>query len=377
MITLKFLLNTFVLGILVTMGLEDRILFFFSAIGAFNGLFLSSYFAFFVKNGNRASYFLSALLFVVSIRVTKSVLLTFYDGISNSFIQIGLSACLLIGPFLYLYVTEALNERKPHRSTWLWHVLPVIFGMVVIGYYFPYKEHRYLWQRSTDGYLCWILFGQWLVYIVISLIVVKQPIRKLFSKGTKLNDKEIWLISIVVSILLIWIAYFTATYTSYIVGALSFSFVLYLSLLLWGLKRRKSYLFFETPKKYGNRAIHDSEAKAVLDRLGEVMANKALFKNYDIKLKDLAMELGISAHYLSQLLNDNLGKSFARYLNELRTEEAKRLIQINDHFTLEAIGQEAGFSSRSTFYAVFKKITGMTPAQFKKSLSGPNSNPEL
>jgi len=350
------------------MGLEDQILFFFSAIGAFNGLFLSSYFAFFVKNRNRASYFLSALLFVVSIRVTKSVLLTFYDGISNSFIQIGLSACLLIGPFLYLYVTAALNEGKPYRSTWLWHVLPVIFGMVVIGYYFPYKEHRYLWQRSADGYLCWLLFGQWLVYIVLSVVAVKQPIRKLFSKGAKLNDKEIWLISIVASILLIWIAYFTATYTSYIVGALSFSLVLYLSLLLWGLKRRKSSLFFETPKKYGNRAIHDLEAKTVLDRLEVVMADKALFKKDDIKLRDLALELGISTHYLSQLLNDNLGKSFARYLNELRTEEAKKLIRTSDHFTLEAIGQEAGFSSRSTFYAVFKKITGMTPAQFKKSL---------
>lgn len=351
------------------MGFENQILFFFSAIGAFNGLFLSIYFAFFVKKKNRGTFFLSVLLFVVSLRVTKSVFLTFYNDISNSFIQIGLSACMLIGPFLYLYVSESVNERKSHPHTWLIHVLPVVLAMVIIGYYFPYKEHRYLWQRTRSGYLCWILFGQWLVYIILSLALVKESLNKLFFKRTKLKDKEIWLVSIVGSILLIWIAYFTATYTSYIVGALSFSFVLYLSLLLWALKRRKSNLFFENSSKYGNRSIGDLEAKQLLNRLDEIMTDKALFKRADIKLKNLAVELGISNHRLSQLLNDNLGKSFTQYLNELRTEEAKKLIQTSDRFTLEAIGHEAGFSSRSTFYAAFKKITGKTPAQFKKTLS--------
>ena len=350
------------------MEFENQILFFFSALGAFNGLFLSAYFAFFIKSRNRATYFLSALLFVVSLRVTKSVFLTFYDDISNSFIQIGLSACMLIGPFLYLYVSEAIHKNKHRQPIWLLHILPVILGMVVIGYYFPYKEYRYLWQRSANGYLCWILFGQWLVYILSSIIILKEPIRKLFSKNAKLIDKEIWLTTIVASILLIWLAYFTSTYTSYIVGALSFSFVLYLSIFLWILRQRKAHLFFESPQKYGNKAISNLEAKTLLNRLEEVMSNKALFKSPDIKLKDLAGELGISTHRLSQLLNDNLGKSFTQYLNELRTEEAKKLIQINNQFTLEAIGQEAGFSSRSTFYAAFKKMTGKTPAQYKKSL---------
>ncbi len=350
------------------MEFENQILFFFSAIGAFNGLFLSAYFAFFIKNKNRATYFLSALLLVVSIRVAKSVFLTFYHDISNGFIQLGLSACLLIGPFLYLYVSEAISEKKQHGRTWLWHIVPVVLGMVLIGYYFPYKEYRYLWQRSSNGYLCWLLFGQWLVYILLSIRLLKEPLRKLFSRTAKLSTKEIWLTTIVTSILLIWLAYFTATYTSYIVGALSFSFVLYLSLLLWVLRRRDARPFFETPKKYGNKTISDLEAKTLLTRLDELMHDKALYKSPDIKLRDLADELSVSTHRLSQLLNDNLGKSFTQYLNELRTEEAKKLIQTHHQFTLEAIGREAGFSSRSTFYTAFKKMTGKTPAQFKRSL---------
>lgn len=351
------------------MDLETQLLFFFSALGAFNGLFLSAYFAFFVKNKDRATYFLAAFLFVVSLRVTKSVFLTFYDDISNNFIQVGLSACLLIGPFLYLYVAEATTERKQNRLEWLLHVLPVILGMSVIGYYFPYKEHRYLWQRSSNGYMCWILFGQWFIYIFLSMALLKSPLNRLFSKYGKLSDKEIWLTTIVAGTFLIWLAYFTSTYTSYIVGALSFSFVLYLLILLWVLKRRKANLFFDTPEKYGNKAIDETEAEILSNQLNEVMRDKAIFKNSDIKLKDLADELEISKHRLSQFLNDNLGKSFAQYVNELRTEEAKHLIQKSDRFTLEAIGLEAGFRSRSTFYATFKRMTGKTPAQFKKTLS--------
>ena len=351
------------------MDFETQVLFFFSALGAFNGLFLSAYFAFFIKTKNRGTYFLSALLLVVSVRVTKSVFLTFYNDISNTFIQVGLSACLLIGPFLYLYIAETTGKKEQHRWTWLVHILPVILGMTVIGYYFPYKEHRYLWQRSTNGYLCWVLFGQWLLYILLSFTLLKKPIGKLFSKRAKLSNKEIWLITVVSGIFLIWLAYFTATYTSYIVGALSFSFVLYVSLFLWVLRRRKAHLFFEPPQKYSNRTIDNEEAEMLLYRLNEIMKTKAPFKDPNIKLKDLAATLDISAHRLSQLLNDNLGKSFTAYINGLRTEEAKKLIRQNNQFTLEAIGQEAGFSSRSTFYAAFRKATGKTPAQFKRSSS--------
>jgi YesN/AraC family two-component response regulator len=99
------------------------------------------------------------------------------------------------------------------------------------------------------------------------------------------------------------------------------------------------------------------------------METEALYQNPDIKLKDLADKLNVSTHFLSQLLNDNLGQSFAQYINTLRVEESKDLIKNNHHFTLEAIGFEAGFSSKSSFYSTFKKITGVTPAMYKRQVS--------
>ncbi|WP_271784404.1 AraC family transcriptional regulator [Aquimarina algiphila] len=350
------------------MNFDNQLLFFFSALGAFNGLFLSAYFAFFIKKRNRSTYLLAGLLFVVSVRVTKSVFLTFYENISTHFIQIGLSACLLIGPFLYLYIRETTRSKSSNSYGWLIHIIPIVVIMILLGYYFPYSEHRYLWQRSSAGYLSWFMFAQWFVYIVLSLALIRSQLYKLISKTKKLNSKDIWLTTVTIGVSIIWLAYFTSRYTSYIVGALSFSFVLYLAILLVILKRRNKLLFFEEPEKYASKKIKNTEAEQHIQKMNDLMIEEKLFKDSTVKLKLLADRLNVSTHYLSQLLNDNLGQSFAQYINTLRVEESKDLIKNNNQFTLEAIGLEAGFSSKSSFYSTFKKITGATPAAYKKQM---------
>lgn len=351
------------------MNLEDQALFFFSAIGAFNGLFLSAYFAFFAKKRDKSSYFLAALLFVISVRVAKSTFMTFYPDISNLFIQVGLSACALIGPFLYLYVSTITGRYKRSKWQWLMHVVPVLMIMVIIGIYYPYKEYRWLWQRRIDGYFCWPLFAQWLSYILYSGWLIKDHIRKFLTRGEKVSNQEIWLINLVAGIALIWIAYFTNGYTSYIVGAISFSFTFYISVLIWVFKKGKAIGLSEEPARYANKKIETDESKALTIALEKLLKEKECYKNPDFKLSDLANELKVKPHYLSQYLNDNLGKSFTTLINEHRVDAAEAMIQISDHLTLAAIGNECGFKSNSSFYNAFKKFKGTTPAAFKKTLS--------
>lgn len=350
------------------MNLERQLLFFFSAIGAFNGLFLSSYFAFFAKHKSKANYFLAALLLVVSVRVTKSVFLVFYANTSSLFVQIGLSACALIGPFLYLYVKTAINRQKDNSWKWLMHVVPVIVVMIYIGYFYPYYHHRDLWHRTLVGYFGWILYAQWLIYIIASFVVIKKPIQKLFSRQEKLDDREIWLTTIVTGVAIIWLAYNTVYYTSYIVGAISFSFVFYLMLLFWIFKRRKASVFFEKPVKYASKKISTEEAGTVAHQLEKLFHEKELHKDSALKLSDVAHYLNIAPHYLSQYLNDNLGKSFSTFVNEHRVNAAEEMLNTHHQLTLEAIGNECGFKSKSSFYAAFKKFRSVTPAQRKKML---------
>ncbi len=351
------------------MNFQDQLLFFFSALGAFNGLFLSLYFAFFIKNKSRSMYFLAALLFVISVRVTKSVFLTFYPGTSSTFIQIGLTACLLIGPFLYLYTRITITPDRVGKWRWMLHVVPVIVFMIIIGYLYPYREYWRMWQRVPPNIFGVILTLQWSLYVITAIYEARKSFQKLFSKTEKMTTLDYWIVNIVIGGFLIWLAYNTSSYTSYIVGALSFSFTFYMTLMIWFFNRRKNALsFLSPPVKYANKKIATKEASSIADRLDILFDKDQIHTNPDLKLSNVASQLEIKPHALSQYLNDNVGMSFSNYINKHRIDTAAKMLQSNDLLTLEAIGNECGFKSNSTFYAAFKKNKGVTPAQFKKSL---------
>jgi len=344
------------------MSLESQFLFLFSALGAINGLFLSLYFAFFSKKKQLSNYYLSALLLVLSIRILKSVFLFFNPGLFSVFVHIGISACVLIGPFLYLYVSSF--DRKI-KTPWMWaHIIPALVIVIGLGIVFNYWSYKVLWSK----YIVKTIYLQWLIYIVLSGITLKPVLKKAFSKRDKLRNSEVWMLSVFVGVAIIWFGYNIGSYTSYIVGALSFSFVLYLVILLWVFKKRDDQFFFEENIKYDNKKIKADEAALMESNLDTIIKEKELFKNPDLRLNDVASQLHILPHYLSQFLNDNLGKSFSLFINEYRIEEAKRLLIKERNYTTEAIGYECGFNSKSTFFTTFKKLTGSTPANYRKNI---------
>ncbi|MEG1592590.1 helix-turn-helix domain-containing protein [Chryseobacterium sp.] len=334
------------------------LLFFFSALGAFNGFLLSLYFAVNAKKKNFTNYFLSLLLLVLSIRIIKSVFFYFTPHISNIFIQIGLSACIMIGPLLYLY----LNSYSEKKANWKIHVIPYLILMTALGIFYPYVEHQAIWSR-------WIVCGiylQWFMYIILSFKYMLPIIQK-FKKKENLKNLDVWFLSIYLGVLFIWLAYTIAAYTSYIVGALSFTFVLYLIVLLLIFRNsNESTTFFEEKEKYKNREI-DKKTLQLIEQKFSLIVDKELFLNPNFTLEDAAKELKITKHILSQYVNEILGKSFSSLIKEYRVEKAKQLLETETNYTIESLGYDSGFNSKSTFFTAFKKITGLTPAEYQKS----------
>ncbi len=346
------------------MNFGTQVVFLLSALGAINGIFLSLYFAFFTRQKTKTNYILGALLFVLSIRIIKSVFFYFNPNLSQTFIQLGLSACLLIGPFLLLYVRAALHGKESWKSNWAFHILPFIFLAIVAWFFIPYRSYRALWS----SYLVRGVYIIWLLYILRCGFLLQPLFKKMLSRKGKLNDFEVLLVSTCIGVAVIWLAYFTSRYTSYIVGALSFSFVFYVLLLLAFFKRNKNSIFFEKEVKYANKKIDSTTAASLASNLNQALLGKELFKKPNLKLSDLAKELDIPPYLLSQFLNDNLNKGFSRFINEYRVQHAEKLFATRTQLTLEAIGQESGFKSNSTFYSAFKQIKGSTPASYKKQL---------
>lgn len=88
-------------------------------------------------------------------------------------------------------------------------------------------------------------------------------------------------------------------------------------------------------------------------------------------LEKLSEEQSISVSVLSKIINNYSSYNFSDYINSLRIEQAKKLLN-NANFasyTIVAIGLESGFNSKSTFYSAFKKFTSQTPSEYRGSNS--------
>lgn len=346
------------------MELSRDLLFFFSALGAFNGLLLSLYFLFFIKKRKVFHSFLGLLLLLLSVRIVKSIFLFFNPNLFEFFVQVGLSACFLIGPSLFLYLVSATNVKSWTVRNWWIHLIPFLLLISVISYLYPYYDNLQLWKE----YLIELIYWQWLIYILYSGYYIRAIFKKTAFDKVKLNPLDIWKLSIFLGVAIIWIAYNTTAYTSYIAGAISFTFILYILFLVLIFKKNKD----DTPnlikEKYIDKKIDASDANFQLDKLNRLMKEEKLFQNANLKSSEVAKRIKITTHQLSQLLNDNLGKSFPVFINEYKILEAKVMIKESRNLTLEAIGYECGFNSKSTFYTTFKKVTGTTPAKYREQL---------
>ncbi|MEM6806721.1 MAG: AraC family transcriptional regulator, partial [Bacteroidota bacterium] len=88
-------------------------------------------------------------------------------------------------------------------------------------------------------------------------------------------------------------------------------------------------------------------------------------------IEDIASRINMSTGYVSKIIKQATKKSFPNWINEFRVAEVKAMFRDSgfNNYTTLSIGLEAGFKSKSAFYATFKKLTGETPAQFRKKKS--------
>jgi AraC-like DNA-binding protein len=95
------------------------------------------------------------------------------------------------------------------------------------------------------------------------------------------------------------------------------------------------------------------------------------FLDPGLSLDILASETKMSTTKVSNIINNHSEFNFSDYINQLRVEKAKTILlePKYDDYSIEAIGFECGFNSKSTFYTAFKKFTNATPTEFKKENS--------
>jgi AraC-like DNA-binding protein len=129
-----------------------------------------------------------------------------------------------------------------------------------------------------------------------------------------------------------------------------------------------------TPKKAAKITIPVADPSDPLAETAQIIVDYInnekpyLYPEFDIE--DISEKLDIPKHHIIYCFTIILQKKFTAYRSSVRIEYAKELLNAGtaDTLSIDGIGAQSGFSSRSGFYATFKAETGMTPSQYLESL---------
>lgn len=100
-------------------------------------------------------------------------------------------------------------------------------------------------------------------------------------------------------------------------------------------------------------------------RMEKMVIDRGLFLQPKLERSDVAKEMGISTSHFNELFARFSDQSFTNFINNLRMEHAAKLLKDKSNYTIEAIANECGVPIRQTFYRLFSKKFGMTPAEYR------------
>ena len=119
-------------------------------------------------------------------------------------------------------------------------------------------------------------------------------------------------------------------------------------------------------KRYERTLLKGCEVESLCKKLKQLMDEERLYLDEDVTLKEVANELNITAHQLSELLNVKLKMNFNSFINQYRIKEAKKMLIEESERSVLSIAYAVGFNSKSSFYEAFSRFIGKTPVQYRR-----------
>ena len=220
--------------------------------------------------------------------------------------------------------------------------------------------------------------------IVISIREVKRYKRIAQNEYTDMGllslDWLWWFVVLLIPATILWgaelgriyIGFYTGLFTEWnFVYITYFALVIFIYVVSYQAFRRND--LFELEHDETVRPDVPEEETITVDQhlassLAKVMESDRIFLDYNLTINDVARAVETSPKKVSQCVNRAFGTNFSEWVNRYRVDEVRARINnsANDHLTIEAIGQESGFKSRSAMYAAFKKFTGESPARLRQ-----------
>lgn len=343
------------------MNIQEILLVILSGLGVFHGIFIAILFWNNKDFSTAPNRLLSLLMIILSIRIGKSVVLEFLNGLDIIYVYSGLCLLMFIGPLFYLYCKKLVHKESTIKRVEYFHFfagavfLLLAIPLEIIGF-------KNLPVMVTFG-LFIVFYGHFFSYLIAVRLQFFNH-KKLVPLSAELKD---WLNILFYGLLSIWVAYVLNLFEErvpYIIGPVLYSIVVYTITYLVISKK-----FFQNinPVKYQTTNFTEAEINPLFKNIEKIVLEEHLYLNPEISLSLLSKQLKVTPQKISLAINSKSGYNFNDYINNYRIRYATQLMKKDEAktLTIASIATDAGFNSLSTFNTAFKKFTGKTPSAYK------------
>lgn len=353
-------------------------------LGALQGFILAAV-LWFIPNGNCLSNRLLAVLLIVLALMCLDLSLP----VTNVYVGIALDLsplfnAMLLGPLILFYAQSLLDPSFQLTGNRRRHFYPVLLDWIppLIGWTFMAglllglltEAEGPAWGRVMDLYNVYADIPRWLslaVYVVLARRWLKQ------QPADNQQPNVRWLkqlLTIMLAFLLLWLLHLVPYIIPATRPALERTFGWYpiyipIAIMIYWLGL-KGYLQARNPVPVTRKAsntLTENTVESTIHLLVTAMQVDKLYLDPELTVEKAGKHLQLPAKTISSVINQHLGKSFNRFVNEYRVEAVKeRLAEpAYSHLTLTGIAFECGFNSQATFGRTFKQITGVSPKAYQ------------
>ncbi|MCC4230103.1 AraC family transcriptional regulator [Zunongwangia profunda] len=372
---------------------------FIESLGVIQGLLLGLMLILVRTRRKRATHYLGLFIVLFSLEPVTNILGDL--NILKSYPQLELLPFgfhFLAYPLFYIYIQKVsiLEHRKTSYWTLIPGILEVLIGLIV--FFMPVKTKMILVNSIWEK----IYFSAGLAYTfficMLTLNWVRMHRRELENQYSLLIHKNLdWVLWFVCGSIFFHLFlleyYFFGNEILYLFTAIANVVLIYwisyqglMQQNINSLQEEMNGLMVESRKdevienqgmivetgiqedfKKKQDLVSEEEVGNMLSVIHEYIEASKCFTKQDLTIIDLADAVNIHPKRISYAINKALDINFNNYINNFRVEYAKELFQSDKarNLSVEGIGMEAGFHSKSTFYTSFNKLEGTTPAKYR------------
>ena len=364
------------------------------AIGLIQGTTLGILLIFLNRHEQRSSLFLGLFLLFFSLELATFISMN--PRISAEYPKLFLlpfNFAWLLFPLFFIYTQQVSILAKNKTKYWLLYPGIIAFLIQLVIFSLPLETKQIIDQSEWSSFFLWKFgsFYSWIIGIWNIRLLNKHNI-EVHNTYSYVTYKELrWarffliylltnsVISFILADILSMFGYPPNFYSKLTFSVMDLIGIYWAS--YFGIMQRNVRSILNKKPGFDNSqqttidetktyTLAPERLEKFMGEIDEYMTRTESFTNPDLTIADLANGLNLHPKSVSTAINTSNQQNFNSYVNQFRIEKAKKHISKESmkNLSIEGIGREVGFHSKSAFYSAFKNVTGTTPAKYKESI---------